>query len=717
MMMKNIKKAFTLSLVFVLALTMISGCGDNTDFTETETVELIEPVGVATNYATVTKMNFYDTSVYGANVYPWVEEYAFRTTQNFKSYAVLPGDTVDKKDVLIYANTESIDKQIDSMKDSLDSMLESYTDYMTEALDSLEENEDLYEKYGEYVDNFERMNDSEKASYGSGLAFYYSEYAKYDTLWRQTYIAIERLKEQMKEKSELHVLDYNYKQSQYKALKAKRKEATLTADTSGTVVGITYFDAGNRMNADAPVIAIGDTGVKELITEYINKGIMKKALDVYAIINGKRYEVEYQAIDNEEYDRLSEANGTVYSHFILNDPNDEVEFGTFATVVVVNDRADDRLCVPYDAINKDEDNGYFVYRYDGENSEKVYVKTGLTNGNFTEIVSGLSEGDVVLSEFRLKTGSKTATITKGSLGNEFSQEGYIYYPTTEWVTNPVKYGTCYVDEILVSMYQRVEKGQVIARIHVEKNEIDLLRKQRTMLRAQEKLEELRDAKRHLDEGDDSMDEAIEIQTQAILDQYEVILDIENDAKTVEIIAPFSGIITGLQNYREGDLIFSNSNICEIAEENSSYVLVEDTNSRLTYGNIATITYNDINGEKRTAHGTVVTVGNNALSKNMQVQYSMISIPKEEIADMAGSAMSYDGWWNRSRFTASVITREMNNVLVVPKSAVTEVNGCTYVCVLNADGSVSAVTFVAGGSDTNNYWIVEGLTEGMIVCLE
>ena len=60
---------------------------------------------------------------------------------------------------------------------------------------------------------------------------------------------------------------------------------------------------------------------------------------------------------------------------------------------------------------------------------------------------------------------------------------------------------------------------------------------------------------------------------------------------------------------------------------------------------------------------------------------------------------------------------MKNVLVGPKREVKESNGCTYVNVIGEQGEVIPTSFIAGGYDNANYWVIEGLTEGMKVCLE
>jgi HlyD family secretion protein len=61
-----------------------------------------------------------------------------------------------------------------------------------------------------------------------------------------------------------------------------------------------------------------------------------------------------------------------------------------ATILV--DQADNVLIIPVEAINEDS-SGAFVYV--GSSREKTYITTGLSDGEYAEVASGLSEGDVV----------------------------------------------------------------------------------------------------------------------------------------------------------------------------------------------------------------------------------------------------------------------------------------------------------------------------------
>ena len=68
--------------------------------------------------------------------------------------------------------------------------------------------------------------------------------------------------------------------------------------------------------------------------------------------------------------------------------------GMTADADLVTSRRTDVLLVPNRAITADRDAGtYHVYRVDGDAVEKVQVAIGLRDKNYTEITSGVQEGD------------------------------------------------------------------------------------------------------------------------------------------------------------------------------------------------------------------------------------------------------------------------------------------------------------------------------------
>ena len=168
---------------------------------------------------------------------------------------------------------------------------------------------------------------------------------------------------------------------------------------------------------------------------------------------------------------------------------------------------------------------------------------------------------------------------------------------------------------------------------------------------------------------------------------------------------------------------------QISDETKSFLFVVDDRSQLTYGNEVTVTYKGSNGMDTQVTGEVVSLNQMVASRmlttdnkvttgwNNENAGAIIQLSPEIIGQMAGSTADDSGWWSRSAYTVTAEIRNMENVLLVPKGAVKEKDGATYVNVKLEDGSIESRSFIAGGSNNSYYWCVEGLTEGMEICLE
>ncbi len=688
----------------LLAAFLFASCGG--DVSDEEEIVLLDPVSTTLSFYEADYRNLYESKVYSSLITPAVTEYSFSNGINFYKYGAVVGDEVKNGSTLVKGNTESIDKQIKSLTEALDASKETYADTLDELSDNLYKAEFDEDFYGQIVNNFESMDEEGKASYGG----YYSEYAKYDYLYRDAILRVQSLTEQIKETTELYELDTAYNESLIKNLNSDKNKLELKADIKGTVVAMSYLESDEYINRDRSVMAVADLTKKEVKVEYISKSVISNAADCFAIVNGKRYEVEYEGYDSKEYLRLSKLYDTVYGTFTIKDEAGELNFGDFVTIVIISDERENVLSVPTAAINKG-DSGKYVYVLD-DDGNRVYtqVKTGMSDGLFTEILLGLHEGDKVSTDFTIVERKNTYTLSKGTVGKDFEKSGYLYYPRTEWVTNPIEYGTAYIDEICVSKYEMVKKGQVLCKIHVEADDIELKRQERALLRLNEELNELL-------EDEEKNEKSIKYKREAIADKEEYINDLKSDASVTEIRAKNSGVVVDLKKFEEGDILMADAKILELSDTSSSYLLLEDSGNQLTYGNEVTITYNTVEKEKKEVPGKVVTVSNFSLTPDLQSEVIIVSIDEEYIGDMAASSQGVEGWWNRTRFTASALTRRVDDVILVPKRAVKEADGCTYVTVKDEAGKLSYVSFVSGGSDSSNYWCVKGLTEGMEICLD
>lgn len=698
-MMKKSILCYLLSMA--LCISLLAGCATSTEQTSEE-ITLVEPVGVTENYAYAEKRDLINYEVYSGKVVPVTKEFSFASSQQFETYGALPGTAVKAGDAVAIASTETIDEQIKAKKEQIANAEINYEEEMEEVHEKLSAEKGDVDWLKQVVSNFENMNEEERKNYKN----YESEYRKYLGYYQSTVANIERYEQQIKAQTDSLNLDVDYFNKEIKRLNQKRNDVLATAPIDGTVVAVNYFENGNWVNKETIVGAIGDFSQLRVKTEFVYKNDVKRAVEYFAYCNGKRYEAIYM----EEESAVGSSPAESYSSFSLVDPNGEINVGDFVVIVLIKNIKNDALCVPNEAVNSDTD-GSYVYLYSENGTSRMTVSTGIKSGFFTEITAGLSEGDKIVSEFKVDKATKTEKLSKGKINAGYNETGYLFYSKIERIANPVEYGTTYINSLEVKQYERVSKGQVIANIKVVADDINIRRKERTLLRANEDLNSL------IADGEEANKRSIKHQREYIEDLTKEINEMKADGARTQIVAPFDGIITSVGQYEEGDLLLAGSNICTIADEANCFITVEDQKGLLTYGNKTVIEYDDENGKKATAEGTVVTVAPCGLSGNLKTGFSLIRVSSEDLAKMASSNRGFDGWWMRSHFSVKAELRTVDNVVLVPKRAVKTENGITYVIVMDENNKPTYKSFIAGGSDSSNYWVVDGLDEGTVICLE
>ena len=122
-------------------------------------------------------------------------------------------------------------------------------------------------------------------------------------------------------------------------------------------------------------------------------------------------------------------------------------------------------------------------------------------------------------------------------------------------------------------------------------------------------------------------------------------------------------------------------------------------------------------KEKTVEGTVVSMSPVGVSSNLVSENAYIAVPADKVGEMSEALFAQRGYWNRYVYKVAGTVREIDNVVIVPKKAVTEIDGCTYVSVVQKSGEIVAQRFISGGYNADYYWVVDGLTEGMEICLE
>lgn len=735
------KRLLVLMMIFSLAAG-VTGCGEASGQEaaagEAAEVELLEPVGLTGSGEAAEYRNLYDAEVYSATVVPYVEEYAFEESVVLESFQAFPGEAVSRGEALAASSTTDLDRQIKEQRERIEEMEKVFAEYEAQVKEDLAEPQEEVKRLRSIVENLEKSRPEEyltaqPSQSVSGSDAEETEPEEEDIPpaepapnpayldWEQEYNYWNgqyRIKDhnvnttllQLEQRTSLYEMDHAYALQQLGFLQQRKNNVTIHAGMAGNVVAMTEYGYGDRIQGETPIVAVGDPDRKELKSDYINRKTASDAEEIYAIIDGRRYEVTYVPMESEEYTRLTTQGEEVYSTLYLQGETEEVGVGDYAAIIVVKNRREQALSVPAEAIHKD-DTGRYVYVVSGEENIYTPVRTGMSDGAYTEILSGLEQGDVVRLDQGRQYSDQHVTVERGNFYSDFSANGVMIYPSSILEQNPVTHGTVYFQEFQTAMYQHVDKGDVIATVRVAADEIGL---QRLQLQLQRQLERVQDL---VEAGEEDNKKAIEYRMEAIEKLQEQILEFTGDYRTTEIRATQSGIVIWMESFEKEDILRPECYMIEIADENTCYVALENEGNVLSYGNQVKVTYRNREEEEKETAGVVANVNRLAVSRALQSEYAYILLPPELISDMSVGTEGWGGWWNRARFGVEARLREMDNVLVVPRRAVREIDGHPYVNVVEADGSIVRRGFIAGGFDKSNYWVAEGLTEGMELCLE
>jgi len=725
MMMKN--RRILSGLLAALCAFSLCGCGQSSVAVgNEEDVELVNPVGTAASYEVAQFRNMYSYKISSGYIVPEVREVSFETGQNFGYYGKFVGETVKKGDVIIYGDTDKIDEDIKNKQEYIEKMEADYAESMKELKENLVEPKKTLELYQEAIDKMEKTKPEEKiiiiGDDGNPIEVenpsyreWRDEFNRVEPVYRDNLIATQKLEAAISQKEELYNLDHAYQLKLLEQLKRDRLKCVASASIDGVLMELKFYEHGNYIQKETAVAAIGNMNVKEIHCDFLNKATVTKAEDVYAFVNGKRYEVEYHSIDAEEYTKLSQDGAKVYSTFTFVDEAPEVQVGDFAVIVVVNSRRENVLSLSKDAVHSDS-NGNYVYVLNGNDSVYTPVKVGLKDGVFVEILSGITQEDHIVSETSVLKASTTKEVEVGNNHYSFKNNGHMYYPSGEMVSCGIEYGTTYFVESKVEMYQPVTKGQTLCTVRVVADQIGLKRNQSKLQRLTERLNDLHNTYKNDKENKYYLKQVQQYEKQ-ITELQQTINEMEADFRTKEIKAKTSGVIAGVSNYNQDELLNKDSVLYFIANETTTFLAVADSNHVLNYGNEVAISYKDAEGKIQNATGKVCTVNAAGLSNALREDTMYISISPEDLVGMAASAQGFEGRWNRDRFTITADVRSMDNVVLIPRKAVIENAGQTYAKVVGPDGNPMLVGFIAGGSDNSNYWVVEGVTEGTKICLE
>ncbi|MBN2627774.1 MAG: efflux RND transporter periplasmic adaptor subunit [Spirochaetales bacterium] len=184
----------------------------------------------------------------------------------------------------------------------------------------------------------------------------------------------------------------------------------VKAPIAGTVTAVNV-DLGQTVSQQVPVVTIGQ--LRELkITSQVPERF------IYQVKKGQRAVITTSAAPDKLFEaRVAELSPVVNQTSrtmkitLTMEGNTPIKAGMFVSVKLITSTSADALTIPEGAlIVRNEEK--FVFLVDGETVTKTVVATGKESSGFIEILSGLNEGDEIVTEGKtlLSDGSKVRIV-------------------------------------------------------------------------------------------------------------------------------------------------------------------------------------------------------------------------------------------------------------------------------------------------------------------
>lgn len=363
------------TLILVLAMGMVTiGCVSCGKKENVEKVpELVEPVGVDIDTATVKKMDFGSMNSYQGEIVPDIKGLYFLNSGQVASVKVEIGDKVKKGQLL--ATLKGADTAVKDLQKELRDLLEENTELNAAAKNKImqmkEEQKNLQKKYTKATSQKEKGALSKQV------------------IAQKESIKTEELK--LKHQKELQASMVANLREDLASAKSKTKLDKLYSNINSEVLSKTIAP-GDFISGGSAVINVADMEKTKIRTEYIGSATLNKASSYHAVINGKKYEVtvEEQEVSPFDVEMGNYPDNTYFDY--KKDVN--VAVGDSVSIDLYNNTKEDALVVPSNAVFRAKGDNY-VYRIEGNAKKKVSVTLGMATDAYTQILTGVKEGDVV----------------------------------------------------------------------------------------------------------------------------------------------------------------------------------------------------------------------------------------------------------------------------------------------------------------------------------
>lgn len=273
-------------------------------------------------------------------------------------------------------------------------------------------------------------------------------------------------------------------QEQLKQLQEKEVRNIITAPCDGIVVSnlVPYgrpVQSGDEIKAYDPLYVIADDNRKYITIPDLKESAVSQEATVIAVIDGKQYPLQragydanVQSIVGKKITALTGRNTGMDIRFTCQDETvmRSLQMGDYVSVYLVERGKKNVLSALNDSIYKNADETYVIKLVDGQ-EVKTPVETGLYTSYETELLSGVNEGDVLLS--------RNLFYEAGDLREQPLQAcDYLWEETINTVVITQLYlqavysraNSARLDQLCVPAGTEVKKGDAIAELTLHDNQ-------------------------------------------------------------------------------------------------------------------------------------------------------------------------------------------------------------------------------------------------------
>lgn len=430
------------SLAFLLCLGMVCGsftaCGTKA---EVEAPELLEPAGITESYRPVKRRDIGDTSMLEGTVvatpYPVFAEKPFQIYQ----LNVQPGDYVEEGTLIATGDTRDIDEQIRELNNELSSMSDQ---------NSIEAKiADLSEQ---------KMTWQKKAAEEAGFT---DEAAAIDTQ-----IRLARENRRYGQKSvDTAKAAINKELSK---LREEKKGLTFYAPHSGYVTFLKDISATNAVqgNENIAVISDYDDLYIEIPNTLTNAYKFTNYEDKYILVDGKKHTVEEFPFTTKEMsyaDTISQ-----YPRVRFHAEGIDMEIGATIPIYFRKKSCTDVISIENDSIYREGELYYCYVKNEAGEQDRRNIEVGAMDSLYTEVISGLSEGELVFYDNKsvMPVKYREYDVQAKDYVEEFYAEAISMLLTEHDLYLSDYSGS--LTKLSVTLNDKVEKGQELLEIEIPK---------------------------------------------------------------------------------------------------------------------------------------------------------------------------------------------------------------------------------------------------------